>query len=115
MLGFPARREDPRDRGVADRGVAVHSRRRRERDQSTPHGAIVLTLAALLTLTTFVYVGASGLQSNADRASEANDEVRELLTVALCAHRYMNALGQRTLIANNERRVAAARRGSSSR
>lgn len=75
-------------------------------------GAIVLTLAALLTLTTFVYVGASGLQSNADRASEANDEVRELLTFALCAHRYMNAfgqsLGQRTLIANNERRVAAA-------
>jgi signal transduction histidine kinase len=66
-----------------------------------------LTLAMALIL----YFGASQLETGSHRARRANDDLRELLDFALLAHRYMNAfgqsLGQRTLIANNERRTVA--------
>jgi signal transduction histidine kinase len=68
----------------------------------------LFTLAMALVL----YVGAQRLEESSHSTSRANDEVRELLSFALLAHRYMNAfgqsLGQRTLIANHERRTAAA-------
>jgi signal transduction histidine kinase len=76
--------------------------------------AIALGLVEALTLAMalVLYVGAARLEQSAHRTSRANDEVRDLLSFALLAHRYMNAfgrsLGQRTLIANHERRTAAA-------
>lgn len=76
--------------------------------------AVALGLVELFTLAMALvsYVGAQRLEEGSHRTSRANDEVRELLSFALLAHRYMNAfgqsLGQRTLIANHERRTAAA-------
>jgi signal transduction histidine kinase len=76
--------------------------------------AIALGLVELFTLAMalLLYVGAQRLEESSHSTSRANDEVRELLSFALLAHRYMNAfgqsLGQRTLIANHERRTAAA-------
>jgi signal transduction histidine kinase len=76
--------------------------------------AVALGLVELFTLgmALVLYVGAQRLEESSHSTSRANDEVRELLSFALLAHRYMNAfgqsLGQRTLIANHERRTAAA-------
>jgi signal transduction histidine kinase len=76
--------------------------------------AVALGLVELFTLAMalVLYVGAQRLEEGSHRTSRANDEVRALLSFALLAHRYMNAfgqsLGQRTLIANHERRTAAA-------
>jgi signal transduction histidine kinase len=68
----------------------------------------LMTLAMALVL----YVGARRLEEDASHTRQANDEVRELLSFALITHRYVNAfgqsLGQRTLIANHERRASAA-------
>lgn len=70
-----------------------------------------IALSSTLATAGVLYFGARSLEHNATRTREANDDVRELLAFALAAHRYMGAfgqsLGQRTLIANNERRVAA--------
>jgi signal transduction histidine kinase len=79
-------------------------------------GRLVLALGAVqlatLVMALVLYVGARRLDASAHATRRANDEVRELLSFALTAHRYMNAveasLGQRTLIANHERRAAAA-------
>lgn len=76
--------------------------------------AIALGVVELLTLAMalVLYVGAQRIEQGSHATSRANDEVRNLLSFALLAHRYMNAfgqsLGQRTLIANHERRTAAA-------
>ncbi|HXK20768.1 MAG TPA: HAMP domain-containing protein, partial [Polyangiaceae bacterium] len=76
--------------------------------------AVALGLVELFTLAMalVLYVGAQSLEENSRRTSRANDDVRDLFSFALLAHRYMNAfgqsLGQRTLIANHERRTAAA-------
>jgi signal transduction histidine kinase len=75
---------------------------------------VALGLVASLTLAMalLLYVGASRFENNARRTRQANDDVRELLDFALLAHRYMDvfgrSLGQRTLIANRERREAAS-------
>src|SRR5258708_17459264 len=65
-----------------------------------------------LSLALVLYLGAGRVVAGARRTREANDEVRDLLSFALLAHRYVNAvedsLGQRTLIANHERRAAAS-------
>jgi signal transduction histidine kinase len=67
-----------------------------------------LTLAMALIM----WLGANDFAASAHRTRRANDDVRELLGFALVAHRYMEAfgqsLGQRTLVANHERRTAAA-------
>src|SRR5882672_1435630 len=76
--------------------------------------AVALGLVELFTLAMalVLYVGAQSLVENSRSTSRANDDVRDLFAFALLAHRYMNAfgqsLGQRTLIANHERRTAAA-------
>jgi signal transduction histidine kinase len=76
--------------------------------------AVALGLVELFTLAMalLLYVGAQRLEESSHSTSRANDEVHELLSFALLTHRYMNAfgqsLGQRTLIANHERRSAAA-------
>jgi signal transduction histidine kinase len=68
--------------------------------------------AMTLSMALVLYVGAGRLDEGATRTREANDEVRDLLAFALLAHGYMNAfgesLGQRTLIANHDRRAAAS-------
>ncbi len=73
--------------------------------------ALGITLLVALGMAVLLYFGARGLDENAERTRDANDEVRELLSFALVAHGYMDAfeqsLGQRTLLANNERRRAA--------
>ena len=75
---------------------------------------VALGLVASLTLAMalLLYVGDQRFEDNARRTRQANDDVRELLDFALLAHRYMDvfgqSLGQRTLVANRERRVAAA-------
>src|SRR5450432_2060685 len=75
---------------------------------------LALGLIASLTLgmALLLYVGDSRFEDNARRTRQGNDDVRELLDFALLAHRYMDvfgrSLGQRTLIANRERRRAAA-------
>src|SRR5450432_667830 len=75
---------------------------------------VALGLVASLTLAMAVllHVGDSRFEENARRTRQANDDVRELLDFALLAHRYMDAfgrsLGQRTLIANRDRRAAAS-------
>jgi signal transduction histidine kinase len=76
---------------------------------------LVLAFAAFVAMTlamaSVLYFGARSLDQNVARTREANAEVRDLLSFALVAHRYVDAfgqsLGQRTLVANNERRVAA--------
>jgi signal transduction histidine kinase len=76
---------------------------------------LVVGLSVSLTMTAAtagaLYFGARSLEQNATRTHAANDEARDLLSFALAAHRYVGAfgqsLGQRTLIANNERRLAA--------
>ncbi|HEX4339129.1 MAG TPA: HAMP domain-containing sensor histidine kinase [Polyangiaceae bacterium] len=75
-------------------------------------GAMFVTAFAItLAMAGVLYFGAGSIDETAGETRIANDEVRELLTFALAAHRYMSAfgtsLGQRTLIANNERRIAA--------
>ena len=66
----------------------------------------------MLAMAAVLYFGASQLSESRQRTAEANGEVRELLSFALLAHQYMTAfeqsLGQRTLIANQQRRVASA-------
>lgn len=73
--------------------------------------ALALSLMVMLAMASYVYLGARNIEGNARSTREANDEMRELLAFALSAHRYVNAvgqsLGQRTLVANNERRQAA--------
>lgn len=75
---------------------------------------LALGLVASLTLgmALLLYVGDSRFEDNARRTRQGNDDVRELLDFALLAHRYMDifgrSLGQRTLVANRERRRAAA-------
>jgi len=75
--------------------------------------AVALGLVELFTLAMalMLYVGAQRLEESSHSTGRANDEVRDLLSFALLAHRYMNAfgqsLGQRTLIANHARRTAA--------
>ncbi len=75
--------------------------------------AVALGVVELFTLAMalMLYVGAQRLEESSHSTSRANDEVRDLLSFALLAHRYMNAfgqsLGQRTLIANHARRTAA--------
>ena len=72
-----------------------------------------LSVSLMMTAATAgaLYFGARSLEQNATRTHAANDEARDLLSFALAAHRYVGAfgqsLGQRTLIANNERRLAA--------
>jgi signal transduction histidine kinase len=74
---------------------------------------LALCLVELLTLAMAVvlYFGALTFQDNARVTRQANDHLRDLLDFSLTAHGYMNAfersLGQRTLIANSERRQAA--------
>jgi signal transduction histidine kinase len=82
---------------------------------SSIRSRLILVLAFVesvtLGMTLVLYLGAGRLDDGARRTREANDEVRDLLAFALLAHRYMDAfgdsLGQRTLIANHERRAAA--------
>jgi signal transduction histidine kinase len=73
--------------------------------------SLALSLLVLFAMASYVYVGARNLDANARSTRQANDEMRDLLAFALSAHRYVNAvgqsLGQRTLVANNERRLAA--------
>ncbi|MET0412008.1 MAG: HAMP domain-containing sensor histidine kinase [Polyangiaceae bacterium] len=73
--------------------------------------ALALSLLVMLAMGSYVYLGARNIEANARSTRDANDEMRELLGFALSAHRYINAvgqsLGQRTLVANNERRLAA--------
>ncbi len=74
--------------------------------------ALGIVQLSMLAMALVLYVGASRLDDSAHLTRRANDEVRELLAFALVTHRYMNAfgqsLGQRTLIANHDRRRAAA-------
>jgi len=67
-------------------------------------------LAMTLSMAGLLYFGAQALESSARRANAADADVRDLFAFALICHRYMNAfdqsLGQRTLVANNERRIA---------
>ncbi len=75
---------------------------------------LALALVELLTLAMAVVLFSSSrhFEANARRTRQANDDLRELLDFSLVAHAYMDAfgrsLGQRTLIANRERRDAAA-------
>ena len=73
--------------------------------------ALGLVESFTLALALVLYVGAARLEQSSHGTSRANAEVREILSFALLSHRYMNAfeqsLGQRTLIANHERRTAA--------
>lgn len=73
--------------------------------------ALALSLLVMLAMGSYVYLGARNIEANARSTRDANDEMRELLAFALSAHRHINAvgqsLGQRTLVANNERRLAA--------
>jgi signal transduction histidine kinase len=77
---------------------------------------LALVEAMTLSLALVLYLGAGRVDDGARRTREANDEVRDLLAFALLAHRYVNAvedsLGQRTLIANHERRAAASAFGN---
>jgi signal transduction histidine kinase len=74
---------------------------------------LALCLVELLTLAMAAvsYVGAHTFQDDARVTRLANDHLRDLLDFSLTAHAYMNAfersLGQRTLVANSERRQAA--------
>ncbi|HEX3777345.1 MAG TPA: HAMP domain-containing sensor histidine kinase [Polyangiaceae bacterium] len=74
--------------------------------------ALGLVACCTLAMALLLYIGDSRFEDNAGRTRQANDDVRELLDFALLAHRYMDvfgrSLGQRTLIANRERRVAAS-------
>jgi signal transduction histidine kinase len=69
-------------------------------------------LAMTLSMAGLLYFGARALESSAGRVNAADDDVRDLFAFALICHRYMNAfeqsLGQRTVVANNDRRIAAA-------
>jgi signal transduction histidine kinase len=75
--------------------------------------AWALAVVELLTLLTamLLYVGARRFEEDARGTREANHDLRELLELSLAAHAYMDAfgrsLGQRTLIANRQRRAAA--------
>jgi signal transduction histidine kinase len=75
-------------------------------------GGWLAGLAMTLSMAGLLYFGAQTMESGARRASAADHEVRDLFAFALICDRYMNAfeqsLGQRTLVANNQRRVAAA-------
>jgi signal transduction histidine kinase len=72
--------------------------------------ALAVSVAMTLAMASVLSFGAQGLAEQAETTREANDEIRDLLSFALVAHRYMGAfaqsLGQRTLVANNERRIA---------
>ena len=73
-----------------------------------------LSLVELLTLgmAVMLYAGSRTFDADARRTRQANDDLRELLDFSLVCHAYMDAfgrsLGQRTLIANRDRREAAA-------
>src|SRR6185503_19610061 len=75
---------------------------------------LALGLVELLTLgvAAVLYLGAQRFEDDARRTRQANDDLRDLLDFSLAAHAYMDAfgrsLGQRTLIANRERRAAAS-------
>ena len=75
---------------------------------------LALGLVELLTLGTalLLYIGAQRFEDDARLTRRANHDLRELLALSLSAHAYMDAfgrsLGQRTLIANRQRRDAAA-------
>jgi len=75
---------------------------------------LALGLVELLTLATalLLYIGAQRFEDDARLTRRANHDLRELLALSLSAHAYMDAfgrsLGQRTLIANRQRRDAAA-------
>ncbi|HEV8245021.1 MAG TPA: hypothetical protein VGP93_04610, partial [Polyangiaceae bacterium] len=96
-------------------GVAIGRAARRHADMNSIKTrlvfALLTTLVATLAMGGVLYFGARSLERNAQRTREANDEVRDLLSFALVAHRYMGAfgqsLGQRTLVASNERRITA--------
>jgi signal transduction histidine kinase len=74
---------------------------------------LALSLVELLTLgmAIMLYAGSNNFDDNARRTRQANDDLRELLDFSLVSHGYMDAfgrsLGQRTLIANRDRREAA--------
>ncbi len=82
-----------------------------EEHQGAPRRDVRHAFAITLAMAGVLYFGAGNIDETARETRTANDEVRDLLTFALAAHRYMSAfgtsLGQRTLIANNERRTAA--------
>lgn len=75
--------------------------------------AVAMGLVASLTvaMALLLKIGGARFEDNARRTRQANDDVRELLDFALLTHRYLDvfghSLGQRTLIANRERRQAA--------
>jgi signal transduction histidine kinase len=75
---------------------------------------LALGLVELLALGmgTVLVIGSRNFETNARSTRQANDDLRELLDFSLVAHGYMDAfgrsLGQRTLIANRDRRQAAA-------
>src|SRR6187399_1449970 len=75
---------------------------------------LALGLVELLSLGTalMLYIGARRFEDDARLTRRANHDLRELLDLSLSAHAYMDAfgrsLGQRTLIANRQRRDAAA-------
>jgi signal transduction histidine kinase len=75
---------------------------------------LALSLVEVLTLgmAIMLYAGSHEFDDNARRTRQANDDLRELLDFSLVSHGYMDAfgrsLGQRTLIANKDRREAAA-------
>jgi signal transduction histidine kinase len=74
---------------------------------------LALVLVELLTLgmAVVLYAGARRFEDDARGTRQANDDLRELVDFSLSAHAYMNAfgrsLGQRTLVANRQRREAA--------
>ncbi len=74
--------------------------------------ALGVVTSFTLAMALLLYIGDRRFEDNARRTRQANDDVRELLDFALLAHRYMDvfgrSLGQRTLIANRDRREAAA-------
>jgi signal transduction histidine kinase len=75
---------------------------------------LALSLVELLTLGMAItlYAGSDEFDDNTRSTRQANDDLRELLDFSLVSHGYMDAfgrsLGQRTLIANRDRREAAA-------
>jgi signal transduction histidine kinase len=72
---------------------------------------LLAALGMTLAMAGVLSFGARTLEENARLTGAADYEVRDLLGLALVTHRYMSAfgqsLGQRTLVANNERRAAS--------
>jgi signal transduction histidine kinase len=87
-----------------------------ERPMKSIRSKLVLALSLVelssLGMAAMLYVGSGHFEANARSTREANDDLRELLDFSLVSHGYMEAfgrsLGQRTLIANRDRREAAA-------